>query len=107
MPYLPHRNIQPVPTVELFVKGGTAPLLPAPVLSNPDNDNLAWTYSPDPFSFSLQNSVDGVTNWGDFDVPAGSDRAYFGVQTNSFYRIFAVDINNHPISLISNVVFVP
>lgn len=107
MPYLPHRNIQPVPTVELFVKGGTAPLLPAPVLSTPGSDTLVWTYSPDPNDFALENSVDGVTGWTAFDGVGGNERIYFGVTTGFFYRIYAENNLAQRISGFSNAVLVP
>jgi hypothetical protein len=81
---------------------------PAPFLSHGEAETtLQWTWTgADAAFFELQNSLDGETEWEDYDEYGGLERATAELPTGFYYRIAAVFDTPPGVSPWSNVVLV-
>jgi hypothetical protein len=75
------------------------------VLTLVDAADLSWVWTgPDPFAWSIQRSLDGVTGWSEYDEASGVGRTYSGIVVGWFYKVFGVDSGVVQVTPDSNVV---
>lgn len=81
-------------------------LEPAPVITNANGDELDWTWGGvDPANWTIQTSVDGVSEWEDQYETDGTARNWISPQTELYYRIRGGNEFFNPVTGWSNIMF--